>query len=136
MTRLPDYQIRISSRPAAGPAWPLAPSLHPRSDAPNARSYAVEWIGNRDDAAAMATKVSPLTYVRGDLPPILLIHGDSDKTVPPSHATRLHQALDKAGAPNQLLLLKGAEHGNLTPAQSHEGYEAVRAFLTKLGIIK
>jgi len=40
------------------------------------------------------------------------------------------------GAPNQLLLLHGAGHGNLTPAQSRQAYDAVRAFLTKLGIIK
>ena len=105
-------------------------------DAPNARSYAVEWIGNRDDAAQIAAKVSPLTYVRAGLPPILIIHGDSDKTVPPSHATRLHEALQKAGASSQLLLLPGAGHGNLTPAQSRQAYDAVRAFLAKAGIIK
>ena len=92
--------------------------------------------GLRPSSRKTSSPLSKRFEICADLPPILLIHGDSDKTVPPSHATRLHEALDKAGAPNQLLLLKGAEHGNLTPAQSHEGYEAVRAFLTKLGIIK
>src|SRR5207244_2871388 len=60
---------------------------------------------------------------------------------PPSFPTRrssdlLHDALRKAGAPNQLLLLPGAGHGNLNAAQTREAYDAVRAFLAKLGIIK
>lgn len=104
-------------------------------DGATPRSYAIEWIGNRDDAAAMARKVSPLSYVRADLPPILTIHGDRDETVPTSNATRLHEALQKLGAPNQLLLINGAGHGNLNPEQAHEAAEAVRAFLKKYALL-
>ena len=50
---------------------------------------------NRD---AVAKSVSPLTYVRADLPPILSIQGDADPIVPYSQNVRLNDALKKAGA--------------------------------------
>jgi acetyl esterase/lipase len=105
-------------------------------DGGNARGYAIEWVGNRNDVARIATKASPLTYVRADLPPILTIHGDNDTLVPVSHARRLHEALQKAGAPNQLLILPGAGHGDFNPQQVRESTEAMRAFLRKHGILK
>ncbi len=105
-------------------------------DGGNPRSYAISWIGDRNDTTRIAARVSPLTYVRAGVPPILTIHGSADTVVPPSHAARLHEALEKAGAPNRLLLLKGAGHGDLTPQQAQEAFDAVRAFLREHGILK
>jgi acetyl esterase/lipase len=102
----------------------------------NPRSYAIEWVGDRNDVARIATRVSPLTYVRKDLPPILTIHGDADTLVPVAHARRLQEALQKAGAASELLILPGAGHGDFNPQQARQANDAVRAFLTKLGIIK
>jgi acetyl esterase/lipase len=102
----------------------------------NPRSYAIEWIGDREDAQRMAARVSPLTYVRAGLPPILTIHGDADTLVPVAHARRLHEALLKAGAQSELLILPGAGHGDFNADQARQAYDAARAFLTKLGIIK
>jgi acetyl esterase/lipase len=102
----------------------------------NPRSYAIEWVGDRNDVARIATRVSPLTYVRKDLPPILTIHGDADTLVPVAHARRLQEALQKAGAQSELLILPGAGHGDFNPQQARQAMDAVRAFLTKLGIIK
>ena len=62
-------------------------------DGANTRSYAVSWLGSRPDRSEVARRVSPLTYVRKDLPPILTIHGDADPTVPYQHATRLQAAM-------------------------------------------
>jgi acetyl esterase/lipase len=105
-------------------------------DGANPRSYAIEWVGNRQNVARIAAQVSPLTYVRAGLPPILTIHGDADTLVPVAHARRLHEALQKAGANSELLILPGAGHGDFNPQQAREAMNAVRAFLTKLGIIK
>jgi acetyl esterase/lipase len=101
----------------------------------NPRNYAIEWIGNRDDAAALAKRLSPISYVRAGLPPILTIHGDADTVVPPSHATRFHDALQKAGAQSQLVLLHGADHGVLTPDQVRTAHDAGRAFLKQHGLL-
>ena len=101
---------------------------------PNARSYAVQWIGsskNRDD---MAKVVSPLTYVRAGLPPVLSIHGDADTIVPYSHATRLRDALTTNGAPNELVTIEGGGHGNFKPEERGTAYVKIREFLAKYGL--
>jgi acetyl esterase/lipase len=54
---------------------------------------------------------SPITYVRQDAPPFLIIHGDCDDAVPVKQAHMLHAALIKAGASSQLLIMKNAGHG-------------------------
>jgi acetyl esterase/lipase len=98
---------------------------------PNARSYAVQWIGssrNRDD---VAKAVSPLTYVRAGLPPILSIHGDADPIVPYSDSTRLHEALAKVNAPNELYTVAKGGHGNFNADQRTAIYVKIREFLAK-----
>ena len=67
---------------------------------PNVRNYAVAWLGGMANRDAIAKRVSPLTYVRAGLPPIISIQGDADPTVPYSQNVRLHQALDNAGVRN------------------------------------
>lgn len=49
---------------------------------PNMRKYAVIWVPEQSGRLEMARKVSPITYVRAGLPPILTLHGDADPTAP------------------------------------------------------
>src|SRR6266849_3478235 len=62
-------------------------------DGPNMKAYAVAWLGSAPDREQIAKRVSPLTYVRAGLPPVLTIHGDADPTVPYTQSVRLHKAL-------------------------------------------
>ena len=101
---------------------------------PNTHGYAVSWLGSVPNREDLARRVSPLTYVRSGLPPVLTIHGDADKLVPYSHAVRLHEALTKAGVRNQLLTLPGAGHGGFTDEEELKAFEAVRAFLAGAGV--
>jgi acetyl esterase/lipase len=98
-------------------------------DGPNTKSYAVAWMGSMPNRMEIARRVSPLTYVRAGLPPILTIHGDADPTVPYSHAVRLKEALDKVGSPNQLLTIPGGKHGGFTPEERIRIFTTVREFL-------
>jgi dipeptidyl aminopeptidase/acylaminoacyl peptidase len=84
----------------------------------------------------IAKRVSPLTYVRKDLPPILTIHGDADPTVPHQHAVKLHAAMQQAGATSEFLTIVKGGHGNFPPADQTRAVEAVRAFVTKLGLLR
>ncbi len=77
----------------------------------NLKNYAVMWMGSLENKTEIAKKVSPLTYIRAGLPPVLTIHGDKDDVVPYSHATRLKDALDKAKVPNKLFTVKNGGHG-------------------------
>ena len=103
---------------------------------PNAKTYAVAWMGGLVDWRAVAERVSPLSYVRSGLPPILTIHGDADDIVPFDHAVRLHQALDEAGVPAKLHGIEGGGHGGFTDAESLAAYGAIREFLVEHGVIE
>ena len=98
----------------------------------NARSYAVQWIGAVPGRNELAKSISPLTYVRAGLPPILSIHGDADPIVPYSHATRLHEALAKAGVNHELFTVPKGGHGNFNPEQRTQIYAKIREFLTRI----
>jgi acetyl esterase/lipase len=104
-------------------------------DGPNRKSYAVAWMGSLPNREDVARRVSPLTYVRSGLPPILTIQGDSDPTVPHSHGVRLHEALRKADVPNRLLTIPGGKHGGFTPEERTTIYVTIREFLAANGII-
>lgn len=101
----------------------------------NARSYAVQWVGSGKNAGEVARSVSPLTYVRADLPPVLSIQGDKDPIVPYSQNVRLHEALTKAGVRNELFTVPGGGHGNFRPDERSRIYVKIREFLAKHGVL-
>ncbi len=105
-------------------------------DGPNQKSYAVQWLGSMPDRNAIAKRVSPLEYVRKDMPPVITIHGDADPTVPYQHGVRLHQALEKAGVPNQLVTVQGGKHGGFSRDENIRVYKAIREFLAKQGLTR
>lgn len=98
-------------------------------EGPNMKNYAVEWLGSQPDRVEIAERVSPLTYVADDLPPVITIHGDADPVVPYSHATRLHQALERAGVPNKLVTVPGGGHGGFDPGAMLQIYASIFEFL-------
>lgn len=103
-------------------------------DGPHRANAAMQWFGSLPNREEIAHRVSPLSWVRSGLPPVLTIHGDADTTVPYAHAVQLHQALDKAGVPNQLLTIPGGKHGNFTPEERTKIYITIREFLAKNGL--
>ena len=105
-------------------------------EGPNLKSYAVQWLSSLPNREDVAKRVSPIHYVRAGLPPILTIHGDADPTVPYAHGVKLHEALTKAGVPNQLLTIPGGKHGGFTKQESLKIFAAIQEFLKKQGITK
>ena len=103
-------------------------------DGPNMKSYAVEWMGSMPNRFEIAERVSPLTYVRTGLPPVLTVHGDADPTVPYQHAVRLRDALDGVGVANQLHTVPGGRHGRFNREQTIAIFETIREFLGAHGL--
>lgn len=97
---------------------------------PNRKTYAVAWLGGQPGSAELALRLSPLTYVRQDTPPIITIHGDHDPTVPYSHAVRLHQKLESFSVPNQLVTITGGVHGSFNDAETENAYKQIWQFLS------
>ena len=98
---------------------------------PNKANAAITWFGSLTNREEIARRVSPLTYVRADLPPIMTVHGDKDPVVPYQHAVRLHEALGQVKVPNQLYTVAGGSHGGFSADERAKIYTTIKEFLTK-----
>jgi len=104
-------------------------------EGPNRQDYAVAWFGSLPDRLDLAKRLSPLTYVRPGLPPIITLQGDKDNLVPYQHGARLHEALDRAGVPNRLVTVPGGGHGSWSREEKLRGQQAISQFLHEHGIL-
>lgn len=125
-----DPQIKV----AAVVNWYGITDVNDIIQGSNLKNYGMMWIGSQRDALEIAKSVSPLTYVRAGLPPVITIHGDKDDVVPYTHGTRLKEALDKAKVKNQLYTVKEGGHGQFTREQYILAWEEVFKFLKASGI--
>lgn len=98
-------------------------------EGPNRKTYAVAWIGANPNSRQLAKEVSPLTYVRPGLPPVITIHGDQDPTVPYSQGVRLQQALTAQGVPNELVTVPGGVHGSYSNSETLRAFGEIWKFL-------
>jgi uncharacterized protein (TIGR02246 family) len=125
-----------------GPAIPIAAIVNGYGvtdvadllDGPHRQAFAVQWLPEQEGRADLAKRLSPLTYVRKGLPPILTVQGENDHTVPHEQGVRLTAALKQAGDDAEMMTVPGAGHGF-----SKEQWPAVHArifdFLRQRGIL-
>ena len=104
-------------------------------DGVNMKTYAVQWMGSMPNRVEIAKRVSPLTYVRAGLPPVISIQGDQDPTVPYDHSVRLQDALKKVAVDGELITIPGGKHGGFTRGENQRAYAAIKAFLAKHGLM-
>ncbi len=67
-------------------------------------------VDQPSDKAALA---SPINYVSATNPPVLILHGSQDESVPVAQSRRLHEALDRLGVKNQLVMVDAGHDGPL-----------------------
>lgn len=96
---------------------------HNAPDSPESKLIGGPVLENKDKAA----KASPISYVRKDAPPFLIMHGDRDRIVPFNQSELLYAALKKAGVDVTFVPVKGAGHGFGGP----EAIGPVRDFLMR-----
>lgn len=101
---------------------------------PNRQLYAEQWIGGQLDGVEIARRVSPIQYVRRDLPPIITIHGDADPYVPYEQAVRLQDALHSIGSASELVTVPDGGHGGFSLAQDASSYSRIWSFLRNHGV--
>ena len=63
------------------------------------------------DCPVPARRASPVTYVRTDSPPMLILHGESDPLVPWNQGARLYQAFVRACGEATFVSVPKAAHG-------------------------
>lgn len=63
-------------------------------------------------AVADPAITQPITFARGDAPPMLLLSGDSDTTVKPRNSLALGKAIEQAGGKVQVVVVEGLNHAD------------------------
>ncbi len=116
-------------------------------DAPSIPAIAVGYVGEGRNIQTLAEliesgdtshpdwhyvelleKISPITYVREDAPPICLFHGGHDPIVNPHETDKLYQALTKAGADVTMIQYSFGGHGPSLGSQIDQfAYEFLKA---------
>jgi dipeptidyl aminopeptidase/acylaminoacyl peptidase len=106
------------------------PMMHTRGDIQTARSgeaYIREWIGGRDELAA----VSPTNMADRIKVPVLLAAGGQDERTPIAHSELMERRLRAAGVPVETLYYKTEGHGFYTEEHKREYYTRLLGFFSR-----
>jgi acetyl esterase/lipase len=105
-------------------------------EGPHMQQYAVEWVpASLPDRQELSRRVSPLSWVRKDAPPVLTIHGDEDNVVPYDHGVDLTKALRNIGADAELIPVAHGGHANFADEQFAALFTQIFNFLNKRKIL-
>jgi acetyl esterase/lipase len=69
-----------------------------------------EMFGKVTDLEAQLKSISPINFGTKDAPPLLLIHGDADKTVPIQQSQALKAKYEEMKRPVKLIVQPGGQH--------------------------
>jgi acetyl esterase/lipase len=122
----PDPEARIACAVSvSGPAdlRALARAAGREGEGANAVLF---WLGagSAEEIERRARDASPIVYVDGMDPPMLLVHGGADRLVSIRQSEQLQAALAEAGVPSALHRVEGAGHG----VRDREAYVRVASF--------
>jgi dipeptidyl aminopeptidase/acylaminoacyl peptidase len=99
---------------------------------PFASRNAVFHIGRTpDDDPGLYERISPITSVAQLRDPLLVIHSDRDRNVPPEQTYRLQDALDREGAAAEVIMYPDEAHGLASPAHQLDSYRRIEQFLAR-----
>ncbi len=85
-----------------------APQVHRAPDSPESQLLGC----NLEACSDRVNEASPITYVDGDDPPFLILHGTGDCTVPSHQSQLLYDALSAVGVPATLQLFPTLGHAD------------------------
>ncbi|PHS03527.1 MAG: lipase [Blastopirellula sp.] len=63
-----------------------------------------------DDKLKLYREMSPVNYLSKDSPPLLMIQGDKDTTIPVKHAYYMKQKADVAKSPVEIMIIQNSGH--------------------------
>ena len=93
-------------------------------------AYYVDYVGALpEEDPTLWAEASPVGWLDGREPPFLLIHGELDGNIDPSHSAGFAAALEKAAVPVGLLIIPGK--GHMTLIRSEQAFDAVEIFMAR-----
>jgi acetyl esterase/lipase len=108
--------------------WAYGPNITSRS--------AIQWLGPKAKDEAFIKSVSPIHYVNSKSPPVFIVHGDADPTVPYQESVALHKKLQEAGVKTNFITIPGGLHGKFTKEQNSDLNKEIIAFLKSVNVIR
>jgi len=97
-------------------------------------ALAARYGGTVENVIQRAKHYSPITHVSKDAPPMLVVHGTRDTTVPIAHGDNLVAALEKAGTDVTYIKVDGAGHGVFGSVETTKAME--KFFKRTIGTIE
>jgi alpha-L-fucosidase 2 len=73
--------------------------------------------------ARLIRDASPITYVKKDMPPYLLVHGTKDLHVPYEQSVLMCEAMKKVGAQCEMITVEGGGHGGWDDEPELQAYQ-------------
>jgi acetyl esterase/lipase len=94
------------------------------------------WLGDKANDNAFIKSVSPISYVTKNSPPIFIVHGDADPTVPYQQSVDLFKKLQDLGVKSQFITVEGGLHGKFDKEKNNEINAAILEFIAGLDSFK
>jgi acetyl esterase/lipase len=116
-----DSVLRVSNRVAAIVSYYAPSDLDPAARAVTPHEGRTSrYPALNFDYDKYVKEMSPITHISADDPPVLILHGEKDMTVPVKEGEALHRAFQQKGVTTDFILFPGAGH-------SFQGDDAARA---------
>lgn len=120
------YVAAIINKYGITDVWDWAYGIHKTSKS------ATQWLGDKSKDEAFAKSVSPINYVSKSSPPVLIIHGDADPTVPYEQSVLLYKKLMETGVKSEFITVKGGLHGKFDKEKNSELNKSIMKFIAEL----
>ena len=108
--------------------WAYGPRLTSKS--------AVQFLGDKAKNEQFARSVSPISYVTKNSPPVFIVHGNADPTVPYQQSVDLYQKLLNAGVKTEFITVEGGLHGKFEKEKNSEINQGIMKFILSLDSFK
>ena len=90
------------------------------------------WLGDNAKNETFIQSVSPISYVTKKSPPIFIVHGDADPTVPYQQSVDLYKKLQELGVKSEFFTVPGGLHGKFDKDKNTEINEKMFKFIADL----
>jgi dipeptidyl aminopeptidase/acylaminoacyl peptidase len=104
--------------------WAYGPTITSKS--------ATQWLGAKAKDSVFAKSVSPLYNVNKQSPPVFIVHGNADQTVPYTQSVDLHEKLLAAGVYTEFETVEGGLHGKFSKERNNELNKSIINFITNI----
>jgi acetyl esterase/lipase len=95
---------------------------------------ATRWLGDKEKDSVFANSVSPIYYITKNSPPVFIVHGDADPTVPYQQSVNLYYKLLESKVKTEFITVPGGLHGKFEKEKNSEINKSILAFIKNLNI--